>query len=135
MIKLKSLIKEESLTEGKIESDMDIIAKKLGIKWNKSIIVKDTNDFTDLKLYGPKTPVKFNSWVVYGISPDLTQYLPKIIKKLKSKYKLVKDNQDKNGFRSSRDTFWKNGGSKTEFAFSYATGAPSYIHYIGINGK
>ena len=41
MIKLKSLI-----TEGKITSDVDRAAKKLGIKFKKKVKTKITNDFT-----------------------------------------------------------------------------------------
>ena len=46
MIKLKSLIKEELLTEGKITSDVERAAKKLGIKFKKKVKTKFTNDFT-----------------------------------------------------------------------------------------
>ena len=41
MIKLKSLI-----TEGKIISDVDRAAKKIGIKFKKKVKTKFTNDFT-----------------------------------------------------------------------------------------
>ena len=49
MIKLKSLI-----TEGKIISDVDRAAKKIGIKFKKKVKTKITNDFTGPNEKGEK---------------------------------------------------------------------------------
>ena len=59
MIKLKSL-----LTEGKITSDVDRAAKKLGIKFKKKVKTKFTNDFTGPNEKGEK--VKYDDWMDYN---------------------------------------------------------------------
>ena len=55
MIKLKDL-----LTEGKITSDVDRAAKKIGIKFKKKVKTKFTNDFTGPNEKGEK--VKYDDW-------------------------------------------------------------------------
>ncbi len=56
MIKLKDL-----LTEGKIISDVERAAKKIGIKFKKKVKTKFTNDFTGVN--EPGENVKYDSWM------------------------------------------------------------------------
>ena len=59
MIKLKDL-----LTEGKITSDVDRAAKKIGIKFKKKVKTKFTNDFTGVN--EPGENVKYDDWMDYA---------------------------------------------------------------------
>ena len=83
MIKLKSLI-----TEGKITSDVDRAAKKLGIKFKKKVKTKFTNDFTGPNEKGEK--VKYNDWMDYNPENYKSQGMG-LISELMGKYVQMKE--------------------------------------------
>ena len=126
MIKLKSLI-----TEGKISSDVEQAAKKLGIKFKKKVKTKFTNDFTGVNEPGEK--VKFNSWMDDN-PKDMKNQVNQLVKMLKRKYKLVK-----HGKYSSGASFMfinKKKDPKSQFSISYAKSiAGPYIAYDWVYGE
>ena len=87
MIKLKSLIKEELLTEGKISSDIERIAKKFDIKFKKKTKKVYTNAFMkptqgfDMK----GEDVTYDTWMDYDSQEDLD--IEKFLKEISKKYK------------------------------------------------
>ena len=96
MIKLKSLI-----TEAKITSDVERAAKKLGIKFDKKTKVVTTNKYSnpsgDMKRFGKDhEKVKMNQWMDDN-PKDMKNQTQELVKKLKSKYKLVKHNKYASG--------------------------------------
>ena len=126
MIKLKSL-----LSEGKISSDVEQAAKKLGIKFKKKVKTKFTNDFTGVNEPGEK--VKFNSWMDDN-PKDMKNQTNQLVKILQKKYKLVKHNKYARGegFVFSK----KNKDPKSIFSISYAKSmAGPYISYDGVFGE
>ena len=126
MIKLKSL-----LTEGKISSDVEQAAKKLGINFKKKVKTKFTNDFTGVNEPGEK--VKFNSWMDDN-PKDMENQTHQLVKQLQKKYKLLKVNKYTRG-ASFIFTGNKN-NPKSEFTISYAkTIAGPYISYDGVFGE
>ena len=133
MIKLKDL-----LTEGKISSDVEKIARKVGIKFDKKTKSIPTNKYSnpegDISKFGKDTDdVKVNSWFAKGDDVD-KQQAEKLIKMLKSKYKLLKT---RNFTNSMIATFIKDKKNpRTEFTISYAkTIAGPYIAYEGLYGE
>ena len=133
MIKLKDL-----LTEGKISSDVEKIARKVGIKFDKKTKSITTNKYSnqegDISKFGKDTDdVKVNSWFAKGDDVD-KQQAEKLIKMLKSKYKLLKT---RNFTNSMIATFIKDKKNpRTEFTISYAkTIAGPYIAYEGLYGE
>ena len=133
MIKLKDL-----LTEGKISSDVEKIARKVGIKFDKKTKSITTNRYSnpegDISKFGKDTDdVKVNSWFAKGDDVD-KQQAEKLIKMLKSKYKLLKT---RNFTNSMIATFIKDKKNpRTEFTISYAkTIAGPYIAYEGLYGE
>ena len=133
MIKLKDL-----LTEGKISSDVEKIARKVGIKFDKKTKSITTNKYSnpegDISKFGKDTDdVKVNSWFAKGDDVD-KQQAEKLIKMLKSKYKLLKT---RNFTNSMIATFIKDKKNpRTEFTISYAkTIAGPYIAYEGLVGE
>ena len=60
----KTLWTEGILTEGKITSDVDRAAKKIGIKFKKKVKTKFTNDFTGVN--EPGENVKYDDWMDYN---------------------------------------------------------------------
>ena len=126
MIKLKSL-----LTEGKITSDVDSAAKKIGIKFKKKVKTKITNDFT-----GPNEKperVKYNSWMDYNPQNYESQGRA-LISALGGRYIQMKPLKYTSGggmvFRKKRKD------PKTEFTIMYARtfGGP-YISFEGVHGQ
>ena len=133
MIKLKDL-----LTEGKISSDVEKIARKVGIKFDKKTKSITTNKYSnpegDISKFGKDTDdVKVNSWFAKGDDVD-KQQAEKLIKMLKSKYKLLKT---RNFTNSMIATFIKDKKNpRTQFTISYAkTIAGPYIAYEGLVGE
>ena len=133
MIKLKDL-----LTEGKISSDVERAARKVGVKFDKKTKSITTNKYSnpegDISKFGKDTDdVKVNSWFAKGDDVD-KQQAEKLIKMLKSKYKLLKT---RNFTNSMIATFIKDKKNpRTEFTISYAkTIAGPYIAYEGLYGE
>ena len=132
MIKLKDL-----LTEGKISSDVEKMARKVGVKFDKKTKSITTNKYSnpegDISKFGKDTEdVKVNSWFSKGDVDK--QQAEKLIKMLKSKYKLLKT---RNFTNSMIATFIKDKKNpRTEFTISYAkTIAGPYIAYEGLYGE
>ena len=127
MIKLKSLI-----TEGKITSDVDRVAKKLGIKFDKKKVrTIFTNDFTGVN--EPGENVKYDSWM--DMDPkDWLHQGKSLVKALSRKYKIYKKVPSRTGasvvFRKDKKD------KKTEFTITYAnTMAGPFINYEGLKGQ
>ena len=126
MIKLKDLI-----TEGKIISDVDRAAKKIGIKFKKKVKTKFTNDFTGVN--EPGENVKYDSWM----DMDPEDYLHQgreLVKALSRKYKIYKKVPWRTGaqvvFRKDKKD------KKTEFTIIYVKSmAGPYINYEGLKGQ
>ena len=126
MIKLKDLI-----TEGKITSDVDRAAKKIGIKFKKKVKTKFTNDFTGVN--EPGEDVKYDSWM----DMDPKDYLHQgreLVKALSRKYKIYKKVPSRTGahivFRKDKKD------KKTEFTITYVKSmAGPYINYEGLKGQ
>ena len=133
MIKLRDLI-----TEGKITSDVDRAAKKIGIKFKKKVKTVYTNKFMkpakefDRKLKGEK--VKFDSWMDYDPPDNYEDMGRDLISALDGKYIRMKPLKWASGggmvFRKKRKD------PKTEFTIMYARtfGGP-YISYEGVKGQ
>ena len=138
MIKLKDLI-----TEGKISSDVERAAKKVGFKFKKI-----TNDITTNKFSNPTGDVKkmgkdhervrMNSWMSddsSGVTKENYKELgEKFIKLLKRKFKLIK--YDKMGSGGYAKFMKDKKNIRTEFVIQYAkTIAGPYISYDGVFGE
>ena len=126
MIKLKSL-----LTEGKISSDVEQAAKKLGINFKKKVKTKFTNDFTGVN--EPGENVKYDDWMDYNPQNYKSQGMA-LISELMGKYVQMKQLRSTNGggmvFRKNRKD------PKTEFTIMYArTFSGPYISYTGVKGE
>ena len=127
MIKLKDLI-----TEGKITSDVDRAAKKVGIKFKKKTKTKITNDFT-----GPNEKperVKYNNWMDYNPPDNYEDMGRDLISALSGKYVQMKRLKYARGagviFRKDRKD------KKTEFMITYARSMSGpYIAYDGVYGE
>ena len=126
MIKLKDLI-----TEGKITSDVDRAAKKIGIKFKKKVKTKITNDFT-----GPNQPtekVKYDDWMDYNPQNYEVQGRA-LVSALGGRYVQMKPLKYAKGggmiFRKDRKD------KKTEFTitYSHSFGGP-YISFDGVKGQ
>ena len=127
MIKLKSLI-----TEGKITSDVDRAAKKIGIKFKKKVKTKFTNDFTGVN--EPGENVKYDSWMDYNPPDNYEDMGRDLISALDGKYTRMKPLKYANGggmvFRKDRKD------KKTEFTIMYARSMSGpYISYEGVKGQ
>ena len=126
MIKLKSLI-----TEGKITSDVERAAKKIGIKFKKKVKTKITNDFTGVN--EPGENVKYDDWMDYNPQNYESQGRA-LISALGGRYVQMKPLKYANGggmiFRKDRKD------KKTEFTITYArTMSGPYISYEGVKGQ
>ena len=126
MIKLKSLI-----TEGKITSDVDRAAKKIGIKFKKKVKTKFTNDFTGPNEKGEK--VKYDDWMEYNPQNYKSQGMG-LISELMGKYVQMKQLKYTNG---GGVVFSKNRKDpKTEFTIIYTRSmSGAYISYTGVKGQ
>ena len=127
MIKLKSLI-----TEGKITSDVERAAKKIGIKFKKKVKTKFTNDFTGVN--EPGENVKYDSWMDYNPPDNYEDMGRDLISALDGKYVRMKSHKYHNGggmiFRKDRKD------KKTEFMITYARAfSGPYISYNGVKGQ
>ena len=126
MIKLKSLI-----TEGKITSDVDRAAKKIGIKFKKKVKTKITNDFT-----GPNQPtekVKYDDWMDYNPQNYKSQGMG-LVSELMGKYILVKNNRSTNG--ASAVFINRKKDPKSRFTIQYNQSfSGAYISYTGVKGQ
>ena len=126
------------LTEGKISSDVERAAKKLGIKFDKKTKVVTTNKYSnpsgDMKRFGKDhEKVKMNQWMDDN-PKDMKNQTQELVKKLKSKYKLVKHNKYASG--ESFKFINKKKDPKSQFTISYAkTIAGPYISYDGVFGE
>ena len=126
MIKLKSL-----LTEGKIASDVDRAAKKIGIKFKKKVKTKFTNDFTGVNQPGEN--VKYDDWMDYNPQNYESQGRA-LISALDGKYTRMKPLKWASGggmvFRKDRKD------PKSQFTITYARSMSGpYISYEGVKGQ
>ena len=126
MIKLKDL-----LIEGKITSDVEQAAKKIGIKFKKKVKTKITNDFTGANEKPEK--VKYDDWMDYNPQNYESQGRA-LISALDGKYIRMKPLKYTKGggmiFRKDRKD------KKTEFMITYARSfSGPYISYTGIHGE
>ena len=141
MIKLKDL-----LTEGKISSDVERAARKLGIKFKKDTKVVTTNKFSNptgdvSKMGKDNERVRMNSWMADSRSgsdnitkQNVKEIGEKFIKLLKSKFKLIKYDKLSSGGYAKFMKDKKN--IRTEFVIQYATTmAGPYISYTGVYGE
>ena len=126
------------LTEGKISNDVESSARKLGIRFKKITADIDTNKFTGVNQPGER--VRMNQWMAdvgggTGLTKDNYQEAgDKLIKMLKSKYKLLKLQK----FTSGKVARFINRKKdpRSEFRISYAkTAAGPYISYEGVYGE
>ena len=126
------------LTEGKISKDVERSARKLGIKFKKITADIDTNKFTGVNQPGER--VRMNQWMAdvgggTGLTKDNYEEAgEKLIKMLKSKYKLLKLQK----FTSGKVARFINRKKdpRSEFRISYAkTAAGPYISYNGVYGE
>ena len=133
MIKLMDI-----LTEGKISNDVESSARKLGIRFKKITADIDTNKFTGVNQPGER--VRMNQWMAdvgggTGLTKDNYEEAgEKLIKMLKSKYKLLKLQK----FTSGKVARFINRKKdpRSEFRISYAkTAAGPYISYNGVYGE
>ena len=126
VIKLKSLI-----TEGKIISDVERAAKKIGIKFKKKVKTKFTNDFTGPNEKGEK--VKYDDWMDYNPQNYESQGRA-LVDALTSKYIRLKHNTSARG--GSAVFINRKKDPKTKFTISYArTISGPYISYEGVKGQ
>ena len=126
MIKLKSLI-----TEGKITSDVDRAAKKLGIKFKKKVKTKFTNDFTGTNEKGEN--VKYDDWMEYNPQNYKSQGMG-LVSELMGKYILVKNMKTTNG--ASAVFINRKKDPKSRFTITYANSfSGAYISYVGVKGQ
>ena len=141
MIKLTDI-----LNEGKISSDIEKIGKKVGIKFKKI-----TNDITTNKFSNPtgdvskmgkdNERVRMNSWMADSRSgsdnitkQNVKEIGEKVIKLLKSKYKLIKYDKMGSGVYAKFMKDKKN--PRTEFVIQWAnTIAGPYVSYTGVYGE
>ena len=126
MIKLKSLI-----TEGKIISDVDRAAKKIGIKFKKKVKTKITNDFTGVNEPGEK--VKYDDWMDYNPQNYESQGRA-LISALGGRYVQMKPLKYAKGggmvFRKNRKD------PKSQFTITYARSfSGPYISFEGVHGQ
>ena len=126
------------LTEGKISNDVESSARKLGIRFKKITADIDTNKFTGVNQPGER--VRMNQWMAdvgggTGLTKDNYEEAgEKLIKMLKSKYKLLKLQK----FTSGKVARFINRKKdpRSEFRISYAkTAAGPYISYNGVYGE
>ena len=127
MIKLKSL-----LTEGRISSDVERAAKKIGIKFKKKVKTKFTNDFTGVN--EPGENVKYDSWMDMNPPDNYEDMGRDLISALDGKYVRMKPLKYSKGggmiFRKNRKD------PKTEFMITYARAMSGpYISYGGVKGQ
>ena len=127
MIKLKSLI-----IEGKIISDVDRAARKIGIKFKKKVKTKFTNDFTGPNEKGEK--VKYDSWMDMNPPDNYEDMGRDLISALGSKYVQMKRLKYSKGggviFRKNRKD------PKSQFMITYARSfSGPYISYEGVHGQ
>ena len=126
MIKLKDL-----LIEGKITSDVDRAAKKLGIKFKKKVKTKFTNDFTGVNEPGEK--VKYDDWMEYNPQNYKSQGMG-LVSELMGKYILKKNMRTRTGATAVFINRKKD--PKSEFTIIYANSfSGAYIGYIGVKGQ
>ena len=126
MIKLKDL-----LTEGKIISDVERAAKKIGIKFKKKVKTKFTNDFTGVNQPGEN--VKYDDWMDYNPQNYESQGRA-LVDALSSKYIRLKHNTYASG--GSAVFINRKKDPKTKFTISYARSMSGpYISYEGVKGQ
>ena len=134
MINLKDL-----LTEGKISNDVDRAARKLGIKFVKKTKVVTTNKFSnptgDMKNFGKDHErVKYDDWMDRNPPSNWKELGDKLVKMLKSKYKVLKAQE----FASGKSVRFINRKKdpRSEFRIGYAKSiAGAYISYDGVKGQ
>jgi len=126
MIKLRDLI-----TEGKIVSDVERAAKKIGINFSKKVKTKFTNNFT-----GPNEPgekVKYDSWM--DMNPENYESMGRaLVDALSGRYVQMKRLKYTRGggviFRKNRKD------PKSQFMITYARSMSGpYISYEGVKGQ
>ena len=121
MIKLKSLI-----TEGKITSDVDRAAKKIGIKFKKKVKTKFTNDFTGVN--EPGENVKYDSWMDMNPPDNYEDMARDLISALDGKYVRMKPLKYTSGggmvFRKKRKD------PKTEFTIIFFSQGNKFAYLL-----
>ena len=136
MIKLKSLLKEELLTEGKISSDIERIAKKFDIKFKKKTKKVYTDEFMKQNMgFDPKgEDVIYHDWMDYDSPEDLD--IEKFLKEIGKKYKETNRLDSRSG---PHVTFMnRKRDPKTRFVISIGNGmfpAGYYVSYEGVKGQ
>ena len=129
--KLKKLFKEGVLTEGKITSDVDRAAKKIGIKFKKKVKTKFTNDFTGVNEPGEK--VKYDDWMDYNPQNYKSQGMG-LVSELMGKYIMLKNNKSTNG--ASVVFINRKKDPKSRFTIQYNQSfSGAYISYTGVKGQ
>ena len=126
MIKLKDLI-----TEGKITSDVDRVAKKIGIKFKKKVKTKITNDFT-----GPNQPtekVKYDDWMDYNPQNYKSQGMG-LVSELMGKYIMEKNHKYTSGATAVFINRKKDPKSRFTIQYHMAMSG-AYISYTGVKGQ
>jgi hypothetical protein len=127
----KTLWTEGILTEGKITSDVDRAAKKLGIKFKKKVKTVFTNDFTGPNEKGEK--VKYDDWMEYNPQNYKSQGMG-LVSELMGKYILVKNNRSTNG--ASAVFINRKKDPKSRFTITYSHSfSGAYISYTGVKGQ
>jgi desulfoferrodoxin (superoxide reductase-like protein) len=127
----KTLWTEGILTEGKITSDVDRAAKKLGIKFKKKVKTVFTNDFTGVNEPGEK--VKYDDWMDYNPKNYKSQGMG-LVSELMGKYIMEKNNRFTNGATAVFINRKKD--PKSRFTIQYNMSfSGAYISYTGVKGQ
>ena len=127
MIKLKDL-----LTEGKITSDVERAAKKIGIKFKKKVKTKITNDFTGVNEKPER--VKYDSWMDYNPPDNYESMGRALVSALGGRYVQMKRLKYSKGggviFRKNRKD------PKSQFTITYTRSfSGPYISFEGVHGQ
>ena len=126
MIKLKDL-----LNEGKITSDVERAAKKIGIKFKKKVKTKITNDFTGVDEKPER--VKYDDWMEYNPQNYKSQGMG-LVSELMGKYIMLKNLKYTSGATAVFINRKKD--PKSRFTIAYANSfSGAYIAYEGVKGQ
>jgi len=126
MIKLKEL-----LSEGKIVSDVERAAKKIGIKFKKKVKTKITNDFTGVNEKPER--VKYDDWMDYNPQNYKSQGMG-LVSELMGKYILKKNMRTRTGATAVFINRKKD--PKSRFTIQYNMSfSGAYISYTGVKGQ
>ena len=127
----KTLWTEGILTEGKITSDVDRAAKKIGIKFKKKVKTKFTNDFTGVN--EPGENVKYDDWMDYN--PQNYESMGRaLVDALSGKYILKKNMRTRTGATAVFINRKKDPKSRFTITYSHSFSG-AYISYEGVKGQ